>query len=105
MFEMPPFFMLVGAFAFGAVIGWITYFIMRRAQPTALTDIATLIGTIGGAAILTLFEARGPMFAAYAIGLAVGFFAYFAIYSKIVGITALRESLTKQQADGSTVME
>src|SRR6185369_2704280 len=105
MFEMPPFFMLVGAFAFGAVIGWITYFIMRRAQPTALTDIATLIGTLGGAAILTLFEARGPMFAAYAIGLAVGFFAYFAIYSKIVGITALRESLTKQQADGSTVME
>lgn len=102
---VPTYFLLIGAFAFGTVIGWITYFIMRRAQPTAITDIATLIGTLGGAAILTLFEARGPMFAAYAIGLAVGFFAYFIIYSRIVGITALRESLTKQQSDGTTVME
>jgi uncharacterized membrane protein YeaQ/YmgE (transglycosylase-associated protein family) len=103
--SIPPYFLLLGAFAFGAVIGWITYFIMRRAQPTAITDISTLIGTLGGAAVLTLFEARGPMFAGYAIGLAVGFFAYFVIYSQIVGVTALRESLTRQQSDGTTVME
>ena len=98
-------FMYVGSFAFGAVLGWTTYFIMRRAQPTALTDIATIIGALGGAAILNLFEAHGPLFGAYSIGLAVGFFGYFLIYSRIVGKTAVRESLIKQQNDGSTVME
>lgn len=100
---MPDTLMYVGAFAFGAVIGWITYFIMRRAQPTAITDIAAIIGALGGAAILTLFEARGPMFATYAIGLAVGFFAYFLIFLKIVGRTAIREGLIK--GEGNTVME
>jgi uncharacterized membrane protein YeaQ/YmgE (transglycosylase-associated protein family) len=100
-----PILFYAGAFAFGAVLGWITYFIMRRAQPTALTDIATIIGALGGAAILNLFEARGPMFAAYAIGLAAGFFGYFLVYSLIVGKAAIRESLVRQQNDGSTVME
>jgi hypothetical protein len=102
---MPDTLMYVGAFAFGAVIGWTTYFIMRRAQPTAITDIAAVIGALGGAAILTLFEARGPMFASYAIGLAVGFFAYFVIFFLIVGKGAIREGLIKQQSDGKTVME
>ena len=97
--------LFIGAFAFGAVIGWITYFIMRRAQPTALTDIATIIGALGGAAILNLFEARGPLFGAYAIGLAAGFFGYFLIYWRFVGKASIRESLIKQQSDGSTVME
>jgi hypothetical protein len=105
MLQLPPILMLLGAFAFGAVIGWITYFIMRRAQPTALTDIATMIGALGGATILTLFEARGSLFAAYAIGLAVGFFVYFGFYYRLVGKKAIRESLIKQQKDGSTVME
>jgi|ERR1043166_4131963 hypothetical protein len=100
-----PLVLYLGAFAFGAVLGWATYFIMRRAQPTALTDIATIIGVLGGAAILNLFEARGPLFAAYAIGLAIGFFGYFLIFSLIVGKAAMRESLIKQQSDGTTVME
>jgi hypothetical protein len=99
-----PILFYVGAFAFGTVIGWTTYFIMRRAQPTALTDIASIIGTLGGAAILNLFDARGPLFAAYAIGLAVGFFAYFLIYTLIVGKSAIRESLIKS-GDVSPVME
>jgi len=100
-----PLLLYLGAFAFGAVLGWTTYFIMRRAQPTALTDIATIIGTLGGAAILNLFDKRGPLFAAYAIGLAVGFFGYFLIFSIIVGKAAMRESLVKQQNDGTTIME
>jgi hypothetical protein len=78
---------------------------MRRAQPTALTDIATIVGALGGAAVLNLFEARGPLFAAYAIGLAIGFFGYFLIFSRIVGKSAVRESLIKQQSDGTTIME
>ena len=100
-----PIFLLIGALCFGVVIGWTTYFIMRRAQPTALTDLSTIIGALGGAAILNLFDARGPLFAFYAIGLAVGFFAYFFIYLAIVGKPAIRGSLIKQQERGSTVME
>jgi uncharacterized membrane protein YeaQ/YmgE (transglycosylase-associated protein family) len=100
-----PLFFHIGALCFGIVIGWTTYFIMRRAQPTALTDLSTIIGALGGAAILNLFDAHGPLFAFYAIGLAVGFFAYFLIYLAIVGKAAIRGSLIRQQDHGSTVME
>lgn len=100
-----PIFLNIGALCFGIVIGWTTYFIMRRAQPTALTDLSTIIGALGGAAILNLFDSQGPLFAFYAIGLAVGFIAYFLIYLAIVGKSAIRESLIRQQDDGSTVME
>jgi hypothetical protein len=96
---------LVGAFAFGCVIGWTTYFILRRAKPTALSDLTTIIGTLGGATILGLFDTKGPMFGAYAIGLAVGFFGYYRRYSKIVGKTAIRESLIKKQGEDGTVLE
>jgi hypothetical protein len=30
-----------GAVAFGIVVGWLTYFILRRAKPTALSDLST----------------------------------------------------------------
>lgn len=93
-----------GAFAFGLVVGWLTYFIVRRAKPNALTDLASIIGTLGGAAVLNLFDAKGPLFGAYAIGLAVGFIAYFVIFWCIVGKAAIRESLLNTK-DGATVMD
>lgn len=68
-----------GAFAFGLVIGWITYRTLRRKEgSSALSDIATVIGAVGGAAVLALFKTEA-LFAAYSIGLAVGFFLYFII--------------------------
>ena len=68
-----------GAFFFGAVIGWITYRTLRRREGAAvLSDISTVIGAVGGAAVITLFDDK-LLFGAYAIGLAVGFFAYFLI--------------------------
>jgi hypothetical protein len=67
-----------GAAAFGLVIGWFTYLVVRhRTTEYKLADIGTLIGIIGGAAVLKLFPEPGGLFAAYAIGLAVGFFLYF----------------------------
>ncbi|HKP04464.1 MAG TPA: hypothetical protein VJU77_14015 [Chthoniobacterales bacterium] len=96
---------MAGALAFGSVIGWTTYFILRRAKPTALSDLTTIIGTLGGATILGLFDAKGPMFGAYSIGLAIGFFGYYLKYSKIVGTTAIRESLIKKQGEDGTVLE
>lgn len=76
---------IVGALCFGLVVGWITYRTVRRkAGATALSDIATVIGAIGGAAVTALF-ASGDLFGAYSIGLAIGFFGYFIVALAIEG--------------------
>lgn len=70
----------VGAGAFGAVVGWYVYYINRwRKDDVQLSDIVTLIGAIGGAAVLALFPESSDLFGAYGIGLAAGFFTYFFI--------------------------
>jgi hypothetical protein len=68
-----------GAFAFGTVLGWFLYFTNRyRKGDTQLSDVATLIGVIGGGATTALFgDAKTTLFGAYGLGVAVGFFAYF----------------------------
>jgi hypothetical protein len=79
---------LCGAGGFGALVGWYIYYINRnRSDKVQLSDLATLIGTIGGAAITTIFPAQSELFGAYGIGLAVGFFGYF-----IVLVIAVRRS-------------
>jgi uncharacterized membrane protein YeaQ/YmgE (transglycosylase-associated protein family) len=91
---------ILGALAFGVVVGWIAYFILRRAQTSAWSDLATIIGTLAGATILALFDPKGAMFGAYAIGLAVGFFAYYFAYKKIMGVSAIREALQQDKDHG-----
>jgi NhaP-type Na+/H+ or K+/H+ antiporter len=76
----------VGAVCFGVVIGWIVYRTLRRTDKAAISDIATVIGAVGGAAVTGLFDAP-RLFGFYAIGLACGFFAYL-----IVGVTVLKDS-------------
>jgi len=68
-----------GAFAFGVVLGWFTYFTNRyRKGEVQFTDLATLLGVIGGGAVTALFgDAKTTLFGAYGLGLAAGFFAYF----------------------------
>lgn len=69
---------LIGAFAFGLIIGWYVYYINRyRPGDVQLSDIVTLIGILGGTVVLSLFPAQTDLFAGYGIGLAVGFFSYF----------------------------
>jgi hypothetical protein len=81
---------LWGAALFGAVIGWYVYYVNRyRRADVQLSDIVTLIGAIGGAAILRLFNAGTDLFGAYGIGLAVGFFAYFLVLLILVLISSL----------------
>jgi uncharacterized membrane protein YeaQ/YmgE (transglycosylase-associated protein family) len=76
---------LWGAFAFGLVIGWFTYFVNRyRKGDVQLTDVLTIVGAIGGGAILTLFPEDTDLFGAYGIGLAVGFFAYLVVLVLLV---------------------
>lgn len=76
---------MVGALSFGLVIGWITYRTLRRREGTAaLSDIANIIGVVGGAAVTTLFD-DVAVFSAYCIGLALGFFSYFVVGLLIQG--------------------
>jgi hypothetical protein len=79
---------LFGAGCFGAIIGWYVYFINRhRKGEVSFSDLSTVIGIIGGAAVLTLFPTQTELFGAYGIGLAVGFFGYYIMLLIMVGIS------------------
>ena len=69
---------IVGALGFGAIIGWYVYFINRyRKGAVEFSDLTTVIGILGGGAVLALFPASTDLFGAYGIGLFLGFFGYF----------------------------
>jgi len=69
---------LWGAAMFGALIGWYVYFINRyRKGDVQISDLATVLGVIGGGAVLALFPAKSDLFGAYGVGLFGGFFLYF----------------------------
>lgn len=75
---------LAGAVCFGMVIGFITYRTLRRSHETvSLSNIATVIGAVGGAAVTGLFK-NSQMFGAYCIGLAVGFFFYLILAETVL---------------------
>jgi hypothetical protein len=69
---------LLGAGAFGAMIGWYVYYINRyRKSDVQLGDITTLVGVLGGGTATALFAPSGELFGAYGVRLFVGFFGYF----------------------------
>ncbi len=79
---------LVGAACFGALIGWYVYFINRyRKVDVQFSDLVTVIGVIGGSAVLALFPSGTELFGAYGLGLAIGFFGYFLSLLIMVGIS------------------
>jgi hypothetical protein len=79
---------LLGAGGFGMIIGWYVYYINRyRTGDVQLSDLVTLIGVIGGGAILALFPAGSDLFGAYGIGLAIGFFLYFFVLIILVNVS------------------
>ena len=69
----------LGAFFFGLLLGWVFYRTLRwKARASVLAEVSTIIGALGGAAVLALFKSD-VLFGLYATGLVIGFFAYFAI--------------------------
>src|ERR1019366_8214087 len=70
---------IAGAVAFGVVVGWVTYRTLRRSSTGGLSDIASVIGAVGGAAVTSLFPKQSEAFGAYCLGLAGGFFSYLII--------------------------
>jgi hypothetical protein len=80
---------LLGAMGFGSLIGWFVYYINRyRKGDVQWSDLTTLIGILGGGAILALFPEQTDLFGAYGIGLFVGFFGYFSFLMLWVRISA-----------------
>jgi hypothetical protein len=80
--------MQLGAGSFGVIIGWYVYYINRyRKDDVQFSDLTTVIGIIGGGAILKLFEAQTPLFGAYGVGLFIGFFGYLATLIVLVRIS------------------
>ena len=75
-----------GSLCFGAVIGWITYYTMRKnTRPRSLSDLTVILVALVGPAILAVFpapvaEIRQTMFGYYGIGLASGFFLYYIMF-------------------------
>src|SRR4051812_45050439 len=79
---------LLGAGGFGLLLGWYVYMINRyRKTDVQLSDLVTLVGVIGGSAILGLFKAGTDLFGAYGIGLAIGFFLYFMVLIILVALS------------------
>lgn len=78
----------VGAFAFGCVLGWFSYYVNRyRTGKISVRDVGTFLGAIGGAAVLALFPAKSALFGYYGLGLGVGFLAYFLVLVLFVLVT------------------
>lgn len=75
-----------GSICFGAVVGWITYYTMRKnTQPRVLSDLTVIVSALVGPAILAVFPApvagtKQTMFGYYGMGLAAGFFAYYIVF-------------------------
>jgi hypothetical protein len=76
---------VIGAGAFGFLLGWNVYYVNRyRSGEVSLAQLAALVGVIAGAAVLALFPAGTVLFGAYGIGLLVGFLAYLGTLIVIV---------------------
>ena len=87
-----------GAVIFGVVVGFITYrTLVRTVDQTAVSDVATVVGAIGGGAVTAIFDPAGRAFAWYAIGLAVGMTVFFLLFLTMNG-----KPLTARMMSGET---
>ena len=79
---------ILGAAGFGTILGWYLYYINRyRAGAISLGDLATVVGVLGGGAVVSLFPAKSDLFGAYGIGLFVGFFGYFVVLVVLISLS------------------
>ena len=84
----------VGVLCFGLVVGYITYrTLVRTTANAAISDLATVIGAIGGGAVTALVEPGTPVFGWYGVGLAVGFAGYAALYRLAAGKTEFARTM------------
>jgi len=71
----------VGALCFGLVLGYVTYrMLIRTTANAAVSDLTTVVGAIGGAAVTAVAEPGTSLFGWYGVGLALGFVSYGLAY-------------------------
>lgn len=76
-------FVIIGTICFGLVVGWVTHRTIRRSRAgVGLSDLATILGAIGGGVITGLFGTP-EAFSGYSIGLAFGFFIYLILANTV----------------------
>lgn len=91
-----------GAFAFGLVVGWITYRTLRRTETKGISDIAAVIGAVGGGLVTQLFPEGEQAFGAYGIGLAVGFFVYLIVSVIVAKSTGTLDAVNEWLGEPTT---
>jgi hypothetical protein len=80
----------VGALCFGVVTGYIAYRTLARSvDKAAISDLATVIGVVGGGVVTGLFAPSTSMFGYYSIGLLVGMAAFFVLFAVFNGKDAI----------------
>jgi hypothetical protein len=63
----------IGALCFGIVIGYVTYRTLVRKGDSSISDLAAVVGAVGGGVVATRFDEKGTdTFAWYSIGLLAG---------------------------------
>lgn len=68
---------IIAGLTFGVIIGYLSWYAFRPGetkQTVPLDKLGAFIGIVGGATIITMFPTGTSMFAAYAVGLLLGFF-------------------------------
>ena len=76
----------IGSVCFGVFVGYITYrTLARTTDKTSISDLAAVIGAVGGGAVTTIVKPQTDNFGWYAIGLLGGFIAYGALFLKLNG--------------------
>ena len=99
---MPDLIKWLAPFCFGIVIGWIVYRTLRRSQTNGVSDLATVIGAIGGASVTALFSKESGDFQLYCLGLFVGFFGYL-LTALVLSKSPVNAWLGHEVGDGEAI--
>jgi bacteriorhodopsin len=90
----------LGGFVFGLVVGYLTYrTLARTTDKAAVTDLAAVVGVIGGGAVTSLYDPTGTPFAWYAVGLAAGMLLFFILFWLLNGRKKLAKVMNTPNAD------
>jgi hypothetical protein len=73
-----------GVLCFGVLIGFITYrTLVRTTDKASISDLAAVIGAVGGGAVTAIVHPQTSLFGWYAFGLLGGFVAYGILFSSL----------------------
>ena len=75
--------------------------LVRTTANAAISDLATVIGAIGGGAVTALVQPGTPAFGFYGLGLAVGFAGYAGLYRLAAGRTEFARTMGRAEEQES----